>query len=288
MARIPLRSLPVLVVAVAALTALMPNAAGATCQAVARAPAFEAARVQTVAMAAAKPLLTRAGLGILRAAAAPAVDLTFLGHSSFLIRSASGVTAITDYNGYIRGDALPDIVTMNHAHGTHYTDTVEPGVAHVLRGWNTGAGIPRHEIELRDLRVRNVPTNIRDAFAGTEFAGNSIFVFETAGLCIAHLGHLHHQLEAGHIAQIGLVDVLLAPIDDGYTMAQAGMVSVIETLQPSVVVPMHFAGAWLLDSFAALMQTRGWTVRQSAEPTVRLDRATLPRKTVLVLPGGRF
>jgi L-ascorbate metabolism protein UlaG (beta-lactamase superfamily) len=287
MGLVPFRHPRALVAALVVIAGLAPGAAQATCQAVAAAPAPAIAKLLPVTLAGMPGPMSP----LRRMAEPPAtqtVDLTFLGHSSFLIRSAGGVTAITDYNGYIRSEAPPDIVTMNHAHGTHYTDTVEPGVAHVLRGWNTGAGIPRHEIELRDLRVRNVPTNIRDAFAGTEFAGNSIFVFETAGLCIAHLGHLHHQLEPGHIAQIGLVDVLLAPVDDGYTMAQTGMVEVIETLQPSVVVPMHFAGSWLLDSFAALMRTRGWTVLTAAGPTVRLSRDTLPRRTVLVLPGGRF
>jgi L-ascorbate metabolism protein UlaG (beta-lactamase superfamily) len=216
------------------------------------------------------------------------VDLTFLGHSSFLVATPEQVTAITDYNGYIRAATPPDIVTMNHAHSSHYTDTIEPGVSHVLRGWDSGEGIPQHNVSLRDLRVRNVPTNIRDAFVGTEFAGNSIFIFETVGLCIAHLGHLHHQLQPEHLAQIGIVDVLLAPIDDGYTMAQAGMVEVIETLRPSVVIPMHYSGPWLLGSFAAMMQQRGWVVREHDGASVRLSRAELPRRTVLVLPSERF
>ena len=116
----------------------------------------------------------------------------------------------------------------------------------------------------------------------------AIFVFEAVGLCIAHLGHLHHQLEPEHIAQIGIVDVLLAPIDDGMTMSQAGMVRVIETLRPSVVVPMHYNGPWLLETFTTLMRERGYAVRTPEAPAVRLSRATLPRKTVLVLPAARF
>jgi len=266
-----MRRAAALLIAALVLTAAMLAPAGATCLAVAGAPA--PMRPMPVA---------------LKAAAAPAVTLTFLGHSSFLLRSAGNVTAVTGYNGYIRSEAPPDIVTMNHAHGTHYTDTVEPGVTHILRGWNTGDGVPRHDVEIRDLRVRNVPTNIRDAFAGTEFAGNSIFVFETAGLCIAHLGHLHHQLEPGHLAQLGIIDVLLAPIDDGWTMAQTGMVAVIETLRPSVVIPMHYSAPWTLASFAALMTERGWTIREQAASAVDLTRATLPRQTVMVLPPSQF
>ncbi|HEX6015678.1 MAG TPA: MBL fold metallo-hydrolase, partial [Geminicoccaceae bacterium] len=75
----------------------------------------------------------------LRTAALPGgatARLTFLGHASFLIETAGGASAVTDYNGYVKASQAPDIVTMNNAHGTHYTDAVEPGVKHVLRGWN--------------------------------------------------------------------------------------------------------------------------------------------------------
>src|SRR5437660_10479394 len=72
------------------------------------------------------------------AAATPegAVSITFLGHASFLIESPAGVRIVTDYNDAIRAPVTPDIVTMNNAHPTHYSDSVEPGVKYVLRGWD--------------------------------------------------------------------------------------------------------------------------------------------------------
>src|SRR5437899_2816291 len=74
------------------------------------------------------------------AAAGPegGVGLTFLGHASFLIESPQGVKIVTDYNDMIRPPVIPDIVTMNNAHPTHYTDHVEAGVKFVLRGWDPG------------------------------------------------------------------------------------------------------------------------------------------------------
>ncbi|MGH6944206.1 MAG: MBL fold metallo-hydrolase, partial [Geminicoccaceae bacterium] len=130
----------------------------------------------------------------LREAALPvagSVRLTFLGHASFLIETAGGATAVTDYNGYIKPPRTPDIVTMNNAHATHYTDFVEPEIKHVLRGWDPDGGMASHDLTYRDLHVRNVPTNVRDQGGGVRYNGNSIFVFEVADLCIAHLGHLH-------------------------------------------------------------------------------------------------
>ena len=62
------------------------------------------------------------------------VRLTFLGHATFLIESPQLVRIATDYNDYIRLPLLPDIVTMNHAHDTHYSDHSDPAIKYVLRG----------------------------------------------------------------------------------------------------------------------------------------------------------
>src|SRR5262249_39050364 len=73
-----------------------------------------------------------------------AVSITFLGHASFLIESPAGVRVITDYNDAIRAPVTPDIVTMNNAHPTHYSEAVEPGVKYVLRGWDPAGGVANH------------------------------------------------------------------------------------------------------------------------------------------------
>ncbi|MCP4995613.1 MAG: Zn-dependent hydrolase, partial [Gammaproteobacteria bacterium] len=58
------------------------------------------------------------------------VRITFKGHSTYLIQSASGVSIATDYSGFIDSD-VPRVVTMNHAHDTHYTEYPDPGIEHV-------------------------------------------------------------------------------------------------------------------------------------------------------------
>src|SRR3954451_21802747 len=135
------------------------------------------------------------------AAGEKAAAITFLGHASFLIESPEGVRIVPDYNGVHRAKVTPDIVTMNNAHSTHYTDAIEPDVKFVLRGWDPGGGVAHHNLHYRDVRVNNVPTNVR-GFGETRYNGNSIFVFDLADLCIAHLGHLHHTLTEAHLAEI--------------------------------------------------------------------------------------
>jgi hypothetical protein len=129
------------------------------------------------------------------------VRLTFIGHSTFLIESPAGIKIATDYAGY-SGGVLPDVVTMNHAHPSHYTDTPDPAIKYVLRGWNPAGGPARHDLQVGDVHIRNVTTDIRSGL-GRVPDGNSIFIFEVAGLCIGHLGHLHQELTP---AQFGLID----------------------------------------------------------------------------------
>jgi hypothetical protein len=62
----------------------------------------------------------------LAALSADQVRLTFIGHATFLIESPQLVRIVTDYNNYVRPPVLPDIITMNHAHDTHFTDHPDP------------------------------------------------------------------------------------------------------------------------------------------------------------------
>jgi L-ascorbate metabolism protein UlaG (beta-lactamase superfamily) len=213
------------------------------------------------------------------------VRLTFLGHSSFLIETPGGASVVTDYNGVYRPPAPPAIVTMNNAHSTHYTDYPDPEIEHVLRGWDPGGGMAKHDLRYKDLRIRNVPTNVREWSGGTRHNGNSIFVFEVADLCIAHLGHLHHRLTDQHLGELGMIDVLLVPVDGAFTLAVDLMIEVIEQIRPAIVVPMHYFGQPTLARFLDLVGER-YEVVESATPTLTLSRLSLPWAKLVVLPGN--
>ncbi|MEO1089905.1 MAG: MBL fold metallo-hydrolase [Pseudomonadota bacterium] len=211
------------------------------------------------------------------------VTISFLGHASFLLESREGITAITDYNGMWRAAEPPRIVTMNNSHSTHFTDVVEPEIEFVLRGWNPEGGLAEHDVVVDDMRVRNVPTSVRGR-ADWNANSNSIFVFEIDDLCVAHLGHLHHPLTDQHLGELGLIDILLVPVDGMWTMPQPVAIQVIEQVRPSVVIPMHYFGESVLASFLALLPD-DWSVQRAAGSTVGFTRQTLPFREVLVLQG---
>ncbi len=221
----------------------------------------------------------------LAALGADQVRITYVGHATFLNESPQLVRIATDYNDYVRPPVLPDIVTMNHAHSTHYTDHPDPAIRHVLRGWRDDGGPAGRDISFKDVRVRSVSTNIRDWSGGTERYGNSIFVFEIANLCIVHLGHLHHTLTQSQLDEIGRPDVVMAPVDGTFTLDLDGMIEVLASLKPQMIIPMHFFSAYTLDRFLTRVR-ENYPVEYNETPSIVVSKTSLPAKpTVVVLPG---
>jgi L-ascorbate metabolism protein UlaG (beta-lactamase superfamily) len=215
------------------------------------------------------------------------VRITYAGHSTFLIESPQLVRVATDYNDYVRSPILPDIVTMNHAHTTHYTDRPDPAIKYVLRGWGPSPEQPaRHDVQVKDVRVRNVPTNIRNWYGGgTERHGNSIFIYEMANMCIAHLGHLHHTLNQQQLDEIGRVDVVFVPVDGNMTLDLEGMFEVLAALKAPLMIPMHFFSTYTLHRFLDRAR-QNWAVELSEIPSTVVSKTTLPAAPkVQVLPG---
>ncbi|WP_335948965.1 MBL fold metallo-hydrolase [Salipiger bermudensis] len=212
------------------------------------------------------------------------VRIRYLSHASFLIQTRGGLEAVTDYTGFIGNtDLVPDIVTMNHAHSSHWTSTPDPAIPHVLPGWGPfGEGI-EHHLDLGEMLVRNVSTDIRSAMGGTEERGNSIFVFEVEGLCIGHLGHLHHEPNDAQYAALGRLDVLMVPVDGGYTMALDTMIDVVDRVKSSIIIPMHWFSGYSLNAFIEGVSDRFMIDRRTGPEMVVSLRDLPSRPTVVVL-----
>ncbi|MSP51800.1 MAG: Zn-dependent hydrolase [Alphaproteobacteria bacterium] len=209
--------------------------------------------------------------------------MTFLGHASFEVETAEGVRAVTDYNGYVRPSRLPHVVTMNNAHSTHFTDMIEPEILLALRGWST-AGLLRHNVVVKDLRVRNVPTNQYPVGTGVGH-GNSIFVFEAASMCITHISHVHRRLSDDQLLDLGLIDVALVAVDGAVTMTHAELFKALDHLKPRIIVPMHLISSSAVSHFVQLAQA-SYPVKYHDSDTIMLASQTLPmRPEVLFLKG---
>jgi hypothetical protein len=213
------------------------------------------------------------------------VRISYIDHSMFLIQTPGGLSAVSDYAGYLGPTTLvPDVATMNHAHSSHWTAMPDPNIPNLLKGWGNGREPAEHYVDLGEMLVRNVPTDIR-GFGGMEIEkyGNSIFIFEVEGLCIGHLGHLHHEPDEAQYASLGRVDVVMAPVDGGLTLDLPSMIRTLKRLKSSVVIPMHWFGRGSLEYFLAGMSDE-FAIERPGETSLEVSLRTLPdRPTVLVL-----
>ncbi|CAN5795007.1 MBL fold metallo-hydrolase [soil metagenome] len=148
-------------------------------------------------------------------------------------------------------------------------------------------GLPtvvRHAIklEMRDLRL----TGYADWHVpGHSSAGlvNMIFVLESGGVRVCHLGDNRYPPPAEIVNAIGHVDVLTVPADDSCHLLNYDEVDgFIETFNPRVTIPVHYFVPGVTAAESTLEPPDGWLERHNnaerVAGTVRLDAATLPNE----------
>ena len=215
------------------------------------------------------------------------VKITYIDHSMYLIETPTGRGIVTDYNG-LGGSIVPDVVTMNNAHSSHWTAVPHPEIEHVLRGWGDGVTPADHRLTLDDeVLIRNVTTDIRSSYTGQTADGNSIFIIEVAGLCIGHLGHLHHEPSEAQYAAIGRLDVVMAAVDGGMTVPLPTMMRIVSRLRSSVVLPMHWFGRSTLEAFLRGMSEE-FEVEVMDGASMTISLRTLPRKPTIRVLQPRY
>lgn len=82
---------------------------------------------------------------------------------------------------------------------------------------------------------------------------------------------------------IGRLDVVMVPVDGGFTMETEAMVRVIERLRSSIVLPMHWFGRPNLDRFLNDLSS-DFAVERTGQSSLEVSLRDLPsRPTVIVL-----
>ena len=166
---------------------------------------------------------------------------------------------------------------MNNSHESYYTDFIADGIKHVLRGWDPKDGVARHNLFIEDMRVRNVPTNLSD-ITGRMANGNSMFVFESADLCVVHISHLHHVLSKQQLGELGRIDIAFAPIDCFMTMSHSELFRGLAQIRPKLIIPMHYGWFGAVEEFIEKAKAL-YPIRTHDSDTIFFSKAKLPRRT---------
>ncbi len=216
------------------------------------------------------------------------VRISYIDHAMFLLETPGGLSAVTDYAGFIgTTEFAPDVATMNNAHGTHWTPFPDEAIPHVLEGWAADGERRDHHLDLGEMLVRNVHTDVRSEFTGVRPDGNSIFIFEVEGLCIGHLGHLHHYPDENQLAAIGRLDVVMAAVDGGTTLDTPTMIRLLKRLKSSVVIPMHWFSTFGLEEFLVGMADE-FDIQRDMPNSIEVSLRTLPERPTVVILAPRL
>ena len=223
-------------------------------------------------------------------AASEAVTLRYYGHSFFVLTTPAGTQIALDPYGQI-GYPLPSGVTagavfVTHEHGDHNNAALIQGSPKVFRGLVPGGWATIRE-RVGDALVYSVPS-FHDDQGGTSPRGfNALFVIETGGLRIAHLGDLGQTvLTEGQLRALGSIDILLIPVGGGpFTITGEQASRITDLLKPDVVIPMHYKTSARPTSPGTDEQPflAGKTGITRSEHTVSFTRGALPASTRVVV-----
>ncbi len=213
---------------------------------------------------------------------AKAMDITYLGHSSFKIKTRSA-TVITDpfdpkMVGLKYSGVAGEIVTVSHKHKDHNAVDRVSGIKKIINGPG--------EYEISGVTIMGYKTfhdklTSNDKKQGEERGENTIYVIEADGLVVAHLGDLGHLLSDDLVDEIGDIDVLMIPVGGFFTIGPKEATEIISKISPRFVIPMHYKTEGMEPGFAGNLLPVTDFLKESGMTTETLPKFSLKKEDIL-------
>jgi L-ascorbate metabolism protein UlaG (beta-lactamase superfamily) len=170
------------------------------------------------------------------------MTIQWYGHSCFKIStkpegrgSGEDVVIFTDpFNkeiGLRPPQGRADIVTVSHNHPDHNN-------AEALRGEPKVLDLPG-EYSIKGVTIKGT-NSFHDKKEGAERGLNTIFIIESEGIRICHLGDLATSLNNKQLEEINGVDIVMVPIGGRHSLDGKEAKNVIDQIEPKMVLPMHY------------------------------------------------
>lgn len=166
-----------------------------------------------------------------------------IGHAEFSLETESGIIIATDpYDescGYPVRPVRADIALISHGHHDHNAVENLEGNPRVI----DQAGICMPEPDVRITAVSGYHDDVQGARRGKTL----LFMIETEGLHLVHLGDIGCMMDEDQIKTLKNPDVLMIPVGGFYTIDGKQALKIVEQLNPRVVLPMHYKTKHIAD-----------------------------------------
>lgn len=212
--------------------------------------------------------------------------IQWFGQSCFKVQTKPGpngeVTVIFDpFDSSKMGLSLPklsaDIVAITHDHFDHNHVAAVGGDYFLIQGPG--------EYEAKQTFIYGVP-GWHDNSSGSERGANTMYLLESEGISVAHLGDIGQQeLSESQIEYLEGADILLLPVGGKYTVNAKEAHELVNQIEPRIVIPMHYKLPGLkvdLDPVDKFVKELGLSAQ--TEEKFRIVKKDLPQdETKLVL-----
>lgn len=218
------------------------------------------------------------------------MEITYLGHSCFKLKSKSGLVLYSDpFDSKMVGINLAkdvaDVLTISHDHPDHSATDVITGA---INRESTFVIDKEGEYEIAGVLIAAMKT-FHDKNNGEERGKNLIVSTVMDGMNVVHLGDLGHKLSDSQIEKLGEVHVLMIPVGGKYTLNADEALELIKDIQPNYVIPMHYkvdgmgSGFDGVDTLAHFLEKNKLPTAGESVHKVKLDLGSLPDDTQVLL-----
>jgi len=169
------------------------------------------------------------------------MNIVWQGHAFFHITTTPQKNslikiAIDPYEKSI-GLRLPkteaDVLLITHEHHDHNNIKAVSGNPFLVEGPG--------EYDIKNIFIHGIPS-FHDENQGKERGENTIYVIESEGLKICHMGDFgQKELTDEQLEKIGDVDILMIPVGGTYTISAQEALKIVSQLEPHITIPMHYS-----------------------------------------------